>query len=167
MALPPSGFRIRDLDKSSMDEIELVASRMRLTLIDVLGEERGGSMYSAEWLRNRLLWHLDPQSTTARVLLAEGEKGPIAGHAIGRMEREGENDAYGYFSTLYVEPGARGGGIGSQLVEAMMDWFAEIGMPKVVYNTASSNLRLIRLFERQGFVITLAEGEMVQLSRAL
>ena len=39
---------IRALNPTSAEEIELVAARMRLTLIEVLGEEAGRSLYSMD-----------------------------------------------------------------------------------------------------------------------
>lgn len=41
---------IRPINPNSLPEIEQVASRMRLTLIEVLGEREGGSMYSMDRL---------------------------------------------------------------------------------------------------------------------
>jgi GNAT superfamily N-acetyltransferase len=41
-------MKIRPLDPGSEPEIDLVASRMRETLVEVLGEARGASMYSVE-----------------------------------------------------------------------------------------------------------------------
>ena len=60
-----SELKIREIDPTSKEEISLVASRMRETLIEVLGEERGTALYSMDWLRNRVLWHLDPTQTSA------------------------------------------------------------------------------------------------------
>lgn len=52
---------LRDLDPDRPDEIERVAQGMRQTLIEVEGEgeARSASMYSLDWLRERLRWHLD------------------------------------------------------------------------------------------------------------
>ena len=41
---------IRAIDPQSRAEVELVASRMRQTLVEVLGEEVGGNMYTMDWL---------------------------------------------------------------------------------------------------------------------
>ena len=48
-------FKIRQINPSSSSEIELVAKRMRDTLMEVAGAERGEAMYSMEWLIERVL----------------------------------------------------------------------------------------------------------------
>src|SRR5437762_9348922 len=58
------GYRIRPVDPTSESELELAARRMRLTLNEVLGEEAGTALYSMEWLRQRVLWHLNPANCT-------------------------------------------------------------------------------------------------------
>lgn len=51
-------LRIRALDPGSEAEIDLVAQRMRRTLIDVEGEETGTALYTMEWLRDQVRFHL-------------------------------------------------------------------------------------------------------------
>ena len=43
--------------------------------LPMLGEEAGTSLYSMEWLRQRVLWHLNPANCTGQVFLAEGADG--------------------------------------------------------------------------------------------
>src|SRR5437016_7386327 len=110
------GIVVRLINPTSLDEILLVAGRMRDTLVEVLGEERGGSMYSMEWLEQRVRFHLDPRGCTGEVFVAEIDSGHIAGHAIVRKKSNEAGEAHGLFSTIYVEPPARGKGIASALV---------------------------------------------------
>lgn len=63
-------FEIRPIDSNSLPEIELVATRMRETLKEVVGAERGESMYSMDWLIDRVRFHLDPNLSTAQVLVS-------------------------------------------------------------------------------------------------
>ncbi len=72
--------RIRAIDPQSPAEVELVASRMRQTLVEVLGEEVGGNMYTMDWLIQRVLWHLDPNQCVGQVFLSEDSEGHITGH---------------------------------------------------------------------------------------
>lgn len=98
-------WRIRPIDPARNDEIELVASRMHETLVEVLGPETGGSLYSMEWLRQRVRQHLDPQQLTGEVFLAElgGDGGATrpARHAIVREDRDEEGQPIGLISTIY------------------------------------------------------------------
>ena len=158
------GGKIRDLNQSSTDELELVAKRMQLTLIEVLGEEKGKSMYSMEWLVQRVLFHLSDQ-TTGKVLVCEDSKGEICGHAIGRLEHDASSDAYGFFSTIFVDSKSRRSGFATALMDALESWFRTLGVKRVVYNTAESNTKLIKLFECDGYAITLRQSEMVELTK--
>lgn len=45
---------IRPIDPLSSSEIEWVATHMWLTLMEVLGDQQGGSMYTMDWLRERV-----------------------------------------------------------------------------------------------------------------
>jgi hypothetical protein len=50
----------RPIDPDSDAEVDLVAARMRETLVEVLGRERGEVMYTMEWLRARVRRHMHP-----------------------------------------------------------------------------------------------------------
>jgi len=162
-----SGGSIREIDPQSETEIDLVASRMHQTLIDVLGEEKGGSMYTTEWLRQRVLWHLDSKNTQAKIFLTSNQNGGITGHAIARIERAEDGTKFGYFSTVFVEAKSRRQGIANALLLQVEQWFVENQMPKSVYNTAETNTKLIDLFKEHGYKITDAQSEMVQLTKEI
>ncbi|OYZ13502.1 MAG: hypothetical protein B7Y39_17470 [Bdellovibrio sp. 28-41-41] len=157
---------IREIDPNSIEEISLVANRMRQTLVEVLGEEKGTALYSMEWLLERVRWHLDSEQTSAKIFLIE-EYSKIVGHAIARIEKDGCTSAYGYFSTIFVEPKSRNKGVANSLVLHVETWLKQMKIPKIVYNTAENHLKLIRLFERNGFKITAKDKEMVQLTKLL
>ena len=70
-------MQIRELAPSAEHEINLVAERMRDTLIEVEGLEVGGNLYSIDWLRARVKWHLDPATALAKVFLAVWADGQI------------------------------------------------------------------------------------------
>jgi GNAT superfamily N-acetyltransferase len=160
-------MQIRPLDPASSHEIELVAARMKQTLVEVLGEEEGTALYSMEWLVQRVRWHLDPLQTTATIYLAEAADGHIAAHAIARIEHEGDGERYGYFSTVFVEPASRNKGVARALIARVESWLRSMNMPRVVYNTAGHHAPMIRLLERHGFRITHRAAEMVQLTKLL
>ena len=159
---------VRPIDRDSADEIELVAQRMRLTLIEVLGQEIGASMYSLEWLRERARWHLDPAQCTGEILVAEAS-GSLVGHTIVRLEPDSAGDTVGLFSTIYVVPEARRRGIADALVRRGEAWLASHGMKSAGTSTSETNSQLISLFTKHGYevVLRVPESRMVHLSKRL
>jgi len=153
---------LRDIDPASDAEIALVAARMRDTLVEVLGEERGRATYTLDWLRDRVRFHLDP-ARVGRVVLAE-EAGAIVGHAIARVERD-EAGPYGWFSTIFVIPEARRRGIAVALADETEAWLLGRGLDRLAYATGAHHRRVIAFFERRGYRARAPEGEMVLLER--
>ncbi|MHC4379561.1 MAG: GNAT family N-acetyltransferase [Planctomycetota bacterium] len=149
-------------------EVEIVASRMRETLMEVVDERHGAGMYTMDWLRARVRWHLDPANCMGEVLLAERVSEPeidhegqrIVGHTILRVEVE--DPPVGLFSTFYVHPTVRREGVASALLTAGEDWFQGHGMTRFATFTAATNSKLHRLMEQHGYGIVLREGEMVK-----
>lgn len=166
-------MRIRALQAGSNREIELIASRMRLTLVEVLGKDRAEDLYSMDWLRERVRFHLDPMQCHAAVYLAEAEDGHILGQSIVRIEParplndKPSPEEYGLMATIYVAPEARRSGVAEQLVEQVEVWMREHGLERAATNTGQHNRKLIRLFEKRGYTISDRIEEMVQLSREL
>lgn len=156
---------IREIDPDSLQEIKLVAERMRKTLIDVLGEDQGKAMYTLDWLENRVRWHLELRNN-AKIYLAENANKNIIGQAIVRAEKDENGRDYGYFSTIYVAPEFRDQGVATNLIHQVENWCQASGFYKIIYNTAEDNHKLIRLYEKFGFSITLRESKMVQLTKS-
>lgn len=144
-------LRIREIDRESEAEIEIVAQRMRATLIEVEGEEIGMDLYTLAWLRQRVRWHLDHHMATAQVLLALDGQGEIIGHTIVRRESEAEGDTFGLFSTTYVVQHARRVGVGAALLDAGEHWMQSLALATSVTWTSATNGPLIRLYTRRGY----------------
>lgn len=159
--------RIRAIDPTSAAEVELVASRMRETLMEVLGRERAGEMYTHEWLVQRVRWHLDPAVTTGQVFLAEAGPGAITGHTIVRIEDDGEGRAIGLFSTIFVAPEARQQGVAIALIARGEAWMIEHGMTTAVTYTDEGNAKLHALFIGQGYAMSGMPDHFVKLSKPL
>lgn len=157
-------MRIREIDPSSEAEIEIVAARMRLTLMEVIDPVRGDAMYTLDWLRDRVRFHLDP-SRQAAVYVAEADDGRIVGHTIVRTQVE-EDAELGLFSTTYVVPEARRAGVAQMLLQRGEDWMLGVGMSRAATYTSNTNDKLIHLYESRGYAIDLRSVEMVRLSRA-
>jgi GNAT superfamily N-acetyltransferase len=166
-------LHLRELDPGDADGIGLVAQRMRATLVEVEGEEVGGRMYSMEWLRERVLWHLNPRLAEARVVLAEDEVGQILGHTIFRVEAGASGEASGLISSTYVVPDARRMGVAQELLDCAGAWFRERGIASISTWTSATNTPLIALYSRNGYVEAergandLTGTQMVRLERRL
>lgn len=162
-------FQIRPIEETSAAEIELVASRMRETLMEVLGAEEGSSMYSMDWLKQRVMFHLDPALSTAKVYVAENESGFIAGHTIVRVEKDETGNRFGLFSTTFVAPEFRGQGIATQLLKTGENWMMDQGLTEATTYTSESNTKLISLYDRHGYKITATypKKKMIRLHKSL
>ena len=144
-----------------------MAGRMRDTLIEVLGVERGTTMYTLEWLEERVRWHLRPAECDGAVLVAESPELGIVGHTIVRVDADELGVPLGLFSTTFVVPIARRSGVADALLSAGEAWLIGRGMTRLATYTATDNLPLHRLYERRGYRVVLRsdDGEMVRLER--
>jgi GNAT superfamily N-acetyltransferase len=161
-------YRIRPIDRDTGAEIELVADRMRSTLIEVLGYDVGANMYSMDWLRARVRWHLDPAQCTGEVFVAENDD-EIVGHTVVRLGPGGDGDPVGLFSTIYLVPRARRRGVADALVLRGEAWFAAHGISTIGTSTSETNNALFALFAKHGYTIVLRapESQMIHLSKTV
>jgi GNAT superfamily N-acetyltransferase len=166
--VPVQNYIVRPLSPLNDQEVDIVAQRMRLTLIEVLGREVGAGMYSTDWLGARVRWHLDPTQCTGEVFLIEAQ-GQILGHVIVRVDVEAENARVGLFSTIYVLPNWRRRGLGEALLTHGERWLIAQNIAGLATNTSESNAPLISLFKKHGYNITMivSKAHMVRLSKSL
>ncbi len=157
-------MRVRPLDAGSEAELELVARRMRATLVEVVDPERGAAMYTLDWLRDRVRFHLDPARSTGAVFVAELD-GEVVGHGIVRMETDDAGARFGLYSTTYVAPAHRRRGAAGALLDAGEAWFAPRAPAYTATWTADGNGPLIGLYQARGYVIAERADAMVRLVR--
>ena len=154
------------LDRNDTEQLDLIAVRMRATLVEVLGPETGESMYSLEWLRDRAASHLDGRCVGA-IFIARGSgaEGNI-GHIILREELDDEGPL-GLVSTIYVLPAGRRHGVARQLVDAAHGWFQSRDLRRCATDTSNTNTPLIRLLNGLGYEIVFRSEEknMVRLMK--
>ncbi len=160
-------FIIRPINRSNTGEIELVASRMRETLVEVVGQERGTAMYTMDWLIQRVLFHLDPSQSTAQVYVSESSDGHLSGHCIVRKEFDDQGAPYGLFSTTYVEPQSRRLGIANALLVHGEEWMHNLGLTMVATATSKTNEKLIKMYFKHGYKMVVTTDEMVRLEKRL
>ncbi len=93
------------------------------------------------------------------VLVAERE-GEVVGYAFGAKEGYDYMALRGPAGVIYdllVDPGHRRQGIGSALMEAMLEALAKLGAPRALLFTAEKNPVAQAMFERAGFRRTMIE----------
>ena len=143
---------IRAINPDVAAEIDWVAQGMRATLIEVEGEENGVALYSMDWLRERVKFHLDPNQAVAKVYLALQDDGQMIGHTIVRKAFNQDGACFGLFSTTWVLPAARRSGVASQLLASGEQWMQQQGLPSGATWTSQTNIKLINLYARHGYV---------------
>ena len=160
-------FHIRPIDPDSEAEVTTVAGRMRQTLIEVLGEEKGDAMYTMAWLINRVQWHLAAENVKGQVYLAEKADGEVIGHVIVRVDEDENGQEIGLFSTTYIEPGYRRYGVATTLLKQGEQWMVGQGMRTAVTYTDKENEKLQKLYIGQGYEMTPVTKEFVKLEKSL
>ena len=106
-------------------------------------------------------WFLGEQMNNpdAVVFVAE-QDGAVVGYVYASLEPRSWNelrDAAGFIHDVVVDESARGGGVGTQLVEAAARWLEKKGAPRIMLWSAEQNANAQRLFERLGFRRTMVE----------
>jgi len=148
------------------DELSMVAERMRATLIEVLGQPQGASLYDIPWLLDRARSHVDGRLPGAIFIARQDGSGAHVGHIIVREEHDADG-RYGLVSTIYVVPDHRHLGAATTLLAAAHGWFEARGLARTATDTSQTNVPLIRLYERHGYEIVFRseEKKMVRLGR--
>lgn len=169
--MPDASIVIRPVDTATDDEVVFVATRMRATLMEVLGAEQGAAMYELDWLVDRVRFHLDPERCTGAVFVADAD-GEVVGHTIVRVEEDPEDPdvdatSVGLFSTTYVAPAGRRRGVADLLLGRGEDWMRAQGQAVAITYTDPDNEPLIALYRERGYDLAAAGDDFVRLSRPL
>ncbi len=162
-----NSISLRTIDPGSAREIETIAHRMRLTLIEVLGPERGTEFYTKDWLIDRVRFHLDPQQCQGQIFVAADAAGELAGHSIVRVEEDDYGEPYGLFSTTYVVPEYRRLGWAEAFLRAGEAWMQTQCLHRAATATALHNKKLIQLYQKHGYQLVYSNSEMLRLEKCL
>jgi len=103
--------------------------------------DRAHALYEA-WIEQSVLGRF------ADVTLVAEHDGVASGYITGRMEPE----ATASIGLIGVGPGARGHGVGTALVEALLSWAGSRGAERVTVVTQGRNVAAQRLYQRCGFL---------------
>ena len=156
-------MEIRTIHPDDQEEILWVALRMRWTLMEVLGDKEGESLYSMEWLEHRVRFHLDPNQCLGQIFLCITPDGDRMGYTILRREEP----TLGLFSTTYVEQQWRRHGVARALLQQGEDWMRRLGLQRAATYTAEDNLKLHQLYLGQGYQLIPSQSGFVQLVKEL
>ena len=97
------------------------------------------------WLQD---WVKDPKCDVV-VCVVDGAV--VGWGARDNYERAGAGGALDYISDLWVDPDTQGRGIGSAILNELMDRMRAEGHKRARIEVAQANLRAIDLYVRQGF----------------
>jgi RimJ/RimL family protein N-acetyltransferase len=122
-------------------------------------------MYADDFVAGYRWWfekELRRSEVCFRVVDGMGGKmgGKIDGYVYGRLEDKQWNellDEHAALVDIWVEPAARGHGVGAALVKAFCAWADEKGAPRVVLSTATQNIGAQKAFAKAGFRATMVE----------
>jgi ribosomal protein S18 acetylase RimI-like enzyme len=79
----------------------------------------------------------------------------VDGQVVGTVGAgPGEFDGAASLTALWVDPGFRSQGVGTALVEAVVDWAKSQGFSQVLLWVTEVNEKAQRLYERHGFART-------------
>lgn len=166
-----SGSTVRIVAPDEVESIGVIAQRMRLTLVEVLGAARADEMFDHSELVDRVHWHLDRSESdrAAEVFVAEDAAGRLVGHTMVRREsgEPFESKPVGLFATTYVEPRARRTGVASALLSRGEDWMRRHELSMASTFTDPGNARLQALYARHGYHWTRVDDTWIRATKTL
>ncbi len=134
-------------------------------LTDILAHRGGPQLFGSD------PWAADGTGFADRVTAAVGRPGQlvlvgtldhaVAGFACGRVAERGDRSRHGHLDACYVEPGARGIGIGHLLLDAVLAWFQSQGAVGVDGIALPGDRAAKNFFESAGF-----KARMLTMHRA-
>ena len=138
------------------DDLARVAELSRQARAEVESERGGATFLAREARGDSVVDDLAPA-------LADGERcvlvgtldGVVVGFASARTERLRDGTVHGVIGDLYVEPEARGVGVGEALMDALLAWAAERGCKGIDATALPGDRATKNFFEGSGFTARL------------
>ena len=98
------------------------------------------------WITGRIA---DPHEHAT--LVVEDAEGRVAGYALAAPARDDDAPGLGELEAIYLDPEARGRGLGRPLLEAALAELETAGLATVVLWVLTANASARRFYERAGF----------------
>lgn len=116
-------------------------------------EGRGGSIWSRREARERPAEDslAEAVADPARLVLAGTIDGVVIGYVAVGVEALADGSRLGVVTDIYVEPEARGVGVGEVMIEEVLDWCREQGCVGVDALALPGNRHTKNFFETFGF----------------
>lgn len=153
-----SEWSVRRCEERDLDAVSALAAKL-VRFHHELDPER--FLAPGERVREGYRWWLGKELESAEtVIVVAANADTIAGYAYGRMqERDWMRllDAHGALHDVWVEPELRGTGVAEGLVRAVVAALEEKGATRVLLDTAWTNARARRFFEKLGFAPSMLE----------
>jgi ribosomal protein S18 acetylase RimI-like enzyme len=117
---------------------------LRRQAADGLASQRGGRLLSAERTQR-----------TAPALVVGTLDGVVVGYGSAWINHVGEDNVLGVIDEVYVEPGARGVGVGEAILTALADRLTAAGCTGLDGTALPGDRQAKGFFERHGFTARL------------
>jgi GNAT superfamily N-acetyltransferase len=77
-----------------------------------------------------------------------------AGEPVALASAVADNEGAGHIGAMWVDPRARGGGLGRRMLETACEWLTDRGSRRIVLWVTEGNGRAQTLYENRGFALT-------------
>lgn len=134
------------------DDLDAVATLARAALAE-MAPVRGGHVFTSREGR------AEPVDESLRMALAGPDHcvlagtldGTVLGYAVARVEALRTGEGLGVIEDLYVDPEARGVGLGEAMMDALLQWFTERKVAGVDAMALPGDRSTKNFFETAGF----------------
>ncbi len=119
-------------------------AELRRQVVDELRMARGGALLGAERARR-----------TGPPVVVGTLDGVVVGYGTARVRPVGPGQVIGVIDEVYVEPDARGVGVGEAILEGVIRWCAAAGCTALDATALPGDRHAKGFFERHGFTARL------------
>lgn len=151
-------YIIREIDKSSEEELKIVTERCIETVLETIPEFQNDLSQAQKYLPNLNFVEMssmiksDFNDSSKRIMVVQSESKKIIAHSIYSWKMDENSKRYGFCFSRYTSPRFRKHGIASKLLNDAFDWFRGNECEYVVAHTHVTNSKLLGLFKKNGFM---------------